>query len=306
MAKKLIRSYEFFPGISGEGIVSLVGKYSSNEILLISNATENVIIYNFAQPGLGGACQYQEQDGRTVIVLEADTSSMDEDDDLQIFVDQEFDQIDFNDAYVDPVNKLRVSNPQNLIDTDFEYGLQPSKWETLELVNNIPAFYPSQSDVSISDVVSVSSTLNSDQIIVTTSTPHGLPVGTPIDVRGLDSRTAEGKYLIGRVPSETTFAYRARGNQQATKVISGAYTVIVPGEFYTSSDLNYNRTLGITSDNGTPSTLTIQTDYVHGAAQGTNLYLTNTIASRVAQLTQSTSTKFFSGLSSKKINRSYE
>jgi hypothetical protein len=34
-------------------------------------------------------------------------------------------------AAYDPVDKLRVSTPQALIDTDFEYGTQPTKWETI-------------------------------------------------------------------------------------------------------------------------------------------------------------------------------
>jgi hypothetical protein len=39
----------------------------------------------------------------------------------------------------DAVGKFRVSNPQALIDTDFEYGLQGTKWEILELVNGYPS-----------------------------------------------------------------------------------------------------------------------------------------------------------------------
>jgi hypothetical protein len=31
----------------------------------------------------------------------------------------------------DPVGKMRVSQPQSLIDTDFEYGQQPTKWESI-------------------------------------------------------------------------------------------------------------------------------------------------------------------------------
>jgi len=47
-------------------------------------------------------------------------------------------EISFPREFIDPVTKLRVSEPSNLIDTDFEYGLQPTKWETLELINNTP------------------------------------------------------------------------------------------------------------------------------------------------------------------------
>jgi len=43
------------------------------------------------------------------------------------------------DTFIDPVSKIRVSNPSNLIDTDFEYGLQPTKWETVEIINNTPS-----------------------------------------------------------------------------------------------------------------------------------------------------------------------
>ena len=42
---------------------------------------------------------------------------------------------------VDPVQKLRVTQPQALIDTDFEYGLQPTKWEHLFLQNNRQSFF---------------------------------------------------------------------------------------------------------------------------------------------------------------------
>ena len=44
-------------------------------------------------------------------------------DELQIFIDADAQEIDFKDSFYDPVNKLRISNPENLIDTDFEYGL---------------------------------------------------------------------------------------------------------------------------------------------------------------------------------------
>ena len=44
--------------------------------------------------------------------------------------------------YSDPVDKMRVSNPQSLIDTDFEYSLQPTKMGKLsQLQANIPGIY---------------------------------------------------------------------------------------------------------------------------------------------------------------------
>ena len=44
-------------------------------------------------------------------------------------------------TYRDPVDKLRVSNPEALMDTDFEYSLQSTKWESVEVQNNIPGIF---------------------------------------------------------------------------------------------------------------------------------------------------------------------
>jgi len=57
--------------------------------------------------------------------------------------------VEFDDKFVDATDKLRVTTPQSLIDTDFEYGLQSTKWETLELVKNIPTFYSRNGDTSL-------------------------------------------------------------------------------------------------------------------------------------------------------------
>ena len=44
-------------------------------------------------------------------------------------------------TFKDPVDKLRVSTPQALMDTDFEYSLQSTKWESVQVQNNIPGIY---------------------------------------------------------------------------------------------------------------------------------------------------------------------
>ena len=108
---------------------------------MITNVTDGIIIYNFADPTKGGSVSFDSANDQTTITLEHDTTSMSDSDELQIFVDIPEDKVEFGETFTDPVSKLRVSNPENLIDTDFEYGLQPTKWETLELVNNIPSAY---------------------------------------------------------------------------------------------------------------------------------------------------------------------
>jgi len=88
------------------------------------------------------------------------------------------------DTFIDPVSKIRVSQPSNLIDTDFEYGLQPTKWETVELINNTPAFFSKGGDTTISDITGIVTNAGTREITVTTAFAHNLAVGIPIRVAG--------------------------------------------------------------------------------------------------------------------------
>ena len=243
-------------------------------------SSDNEIIYNFADSTMGGSTYYNSTLDETTLTFKKSTAHLDPLDDLQIFIDIQEDKVDFSETFTDPVSKLRVSNPQNLIDTDFEYGLQPTKWETIELVNNVPSFFADTSNYSISDVSSVTTLTGSENITVTTGSDHGLTVGSPIDVQGLTSRTAEGKYLVTSVISTTQFVYKAKSAQVSNATINGSYTVITPGEFYSGSDINIKPEIGVETDGSNPSTLNIETDYHHGFAKGSSVYLTNTIGSK--------------------------
>lgn len=78
--KKLITVYAFNPTAK---TITLTG-YDSIDIrglLLITNVTDNIVIYNFADPAKGGTTS------ENIITLTYDTSSMDAGDDLQIFYD---------------------------------------------------------------------------------------------------------------------------------------------------------------------------------------------------------------------------
>jgi hypothetical protein len=192
-------------------------------------------------------------------------------------------------TYIDPVSKIRVSTPENLIDTDFEYGLQGTKWETVELVNNIPSFYVSDSDNPLSDIISVNAALGSEIISVNTQGPHGLLVGSPIDVRGLSSRTAEGKFLIKSVTSPTTFTFVANGTQTFNGNIGSVYTTITPGNFYSGSQIPFRTDSGITTDAGSPCEITVSTPVEHGHVLGTNVYMVNTFGTKEVRIAANTS-----------------
>ena len=286
MAKKLVYNSTFTPGAAGAGTIAITGNYPLKVFQLVTNVTDGIIIFNFADPANGGTVSYNSVTNQTTLTLEHDTSSMDATDELQIFIDKQEQKVDFSETFTDPVSKLRVSNPQNLIDTDFEYGLQPTKWETVELVNNVPSFFASNTTYSIADVVSVTTLENSDNITVTTLNPHGLTVGAPIDVQGLTSRTAEGKFLVTSVVSDTIFVYKGKTVQDRTGPINGSYTVITPGEFYSASDIQFNPVGGIETDGATKSSVKIETDYHHGFGRGSSLYFSNTIGTKKFTITQ--------------------
>ena len=199
-------------------------------------------------------------------------------------------EITFPKEFVDPVTKLRVSNPENLIDTDFEYGLQPTKWETLELINNIPSFFSKSGDTTIPNITSISSIQGSREITVTTGLDHGLAVGTPINVSGTRALTADGSYIINSVPTARTFTYLAKENQFFTQSIEDLYTAIITGEFFQGSQIKISDSDGLVTDGENPSTLTVKTESPHGFGPNTPFYFLN-LNSTISQEFDSTNTE---------------
>ena len=136
MAKRLIKTFTFD---AAAGTITFRGKFNLKTFLLVTNVTDNIIIYNFSDPTKGGTTDFVSPN--TTLILDYDTSLMSDTDNLQIFVDIENTIIEPVQPMQDAVERMRVSNPQALIDTDFEYSLQPTKWETLQTQNNIPSVY---------------------------------------------------------------------------------------------------------------------------------------------------------------------
>jgi hypothetical protein len=191
-------------------------------------------------------------------------------------------EISFPKEFIDPVTKLRVSTPENLIDTDFEYGLQPTKWETVELINNTPSFFSKSGDTTIPDIVAITTNAGTREITVVTGLPHGLAVGIPINVTGTKSITADGSYIINSIPNTTTFTYLCKDNQPGTSSIEDLYSSIITGEFFQGSQLRISDDAGITTDGEAISTLTVTTDSTHGFGVNTPFYFLN-LNSTIAQ-----------------------
>ena len=216
-------------------------------LILITDITANKVIYNFSDPSLGYVTfdTGVGLDGNdyTSIVLKYNTAALSSDDEIQITLDEYEEQIVPSEEMQDAVGKLKTSNPQALIDTDFEYGPQNSKWESLSLVNNRPAtFGYNYQSLAISNITT--STAGSRAITVavttqsatltaasgnastyvatyTTSAAHNFSVGqyvttTGASVSGFNVTAAQ----IIAIPSSTTF--------QIQNVTSGAATMTTP------------------------------------------------------------------------------
>jgi len=200
-------------------------------------------------------------------------------------------EIQFPKEFIDPVTKLRVSTPANLIDTDFEYGLQPTKWETIELINNTPSFFSKSGDTTIPNIISINTIQGSREVTVTTGLDHGLSVGIPINVNGTKSITADGAYIINSVPTARTFTFLAKENQFSTAAIEDLYTSIVTGEFFQGSQIRIADSHGLVTDAATPvSTLTVTTESPHGFGVNTPFYFLN-LNSTISQEFDSTNTE---------------
>ena len=102
MAKKQIRDYIFSPGISGVGTLKLLGKYDTEQLLLITNTSKNEVLYNFADTvrqvivtfGQTGSDpdfpnEIMRTNGVTTITFMYDTTAYASSDAIQIFVEQD-------------------------------------------------------------------------------------------------------------------------------------------------------------------------------------------------------------------------
>jgi hypothetical protein len=275
MAKKLLHHYTFTPGTN---TIVIDGIFARERFLLITNTQSEQQVYVFNDGYTGFAnITFDYPNEQTTVVLDYDCSGMSSTDKLQIFVEQDYQTIEPSATFTDPVSKLRVSQPENLIDTDFEYGLQSTKWETLELTKNIPTFYSRDGDQPI-PLTSMQSSEESNIITVVTSEPHGLQRGSPIIVIGSASSTTDGGFLVASATNTTTFTYRSKAIQSAPATVLDTYTQLFSGSIYSGTEFKLQDLSGITTDSANPSTLTVSTVYPTRFTNGTSMGMSNTAA----------------------------
>jgi hypothetical protein len=240
------------------------------QLLLITNTTTGTVIYNFSDPNLGGtvtnAVSTTTGQETTTIVLAYNTASMSSTDKIAVMVEESYQEIIPAETYMDPVSKQRVSTPQSLIDTDFEYGTQPTKWESLNTLNNRPsAFYDVTNPLVITNI-----TASGRVVTVSTTTPPA--VGTPIFVQGtLDIANADGWWIVDTVSAGTSFTYNTT-NAPATSLYDQYKSYIWAGTFFTGAAIP----AGTTAFTYSGTTITGTTTYAHGLRVGDGIYVTGT------------------------------
>ena len=184
--------------------------------------------------------------------------------------------ITLDQSYFDPVQKLRVSQPESLIDTDFEYGTQFTKWENLALTNNRPFAYPSSNQIP--NISEINFPINAKVVtVITGTTPHGLVAGSPISVQDTFLSIANGNFVIDSV-TLTTFTYTARSvniDSSITSIKDPNKTAIYLGEPFTSSRI------GLAPESMTASgkQITVETSVPHGLSLGSEIAVTGATAS---------------------------
>ena len=231
---------------------SAVPNFTSNRLMVVVNQTQNKIIYAESVDGLGGTW---DPNGKT-LTLNFDTTTQGANDQLQVIYDTPSMAIVPQEQYFDPVNKSRVSQPQSLIDTDFEYGLQSTKWEFVQLVNNKPTvFYDPTAPFVIPNAIWSLSANGSRQVTLTAqpvfqgfqdrSTPSAnLTYGAanypvPIYIQDATDYNANGFYFASyyTIGNGYTSAYNftVKNPIAAGTIYDSSKTLAFPCNFYSGS-----------------------------------------------------------------------
>ena len=179
--------------------------------------------------------------------------------------------VDHSPSAKDPVNRIRVSQPQALIDTDFEYGPQPTKWESISLQNNRASmYYIPQQPLAITAVTGAGTTT-----VSVTGTGFNLTVGQPIYIQNCLDPNANGWWYVASTTSTTGFTYTTTNAVASGNQYNPAISYLYAGYFYTSSGVN----LGANAFTNTGTTVTCTTTYPHDFVAGSLIYVVGTTAS---------------------------
>jgi hypothetical protein len=172
-----------------------------------------------------------------------------------------------------------MSTPQSLIDTDFEYGTQPTKWESIGLQNNRQSVYyiAQQPVLGITSIAGDGSTAT---LTILTNNTTNVGVGNTIFIQNSNSATANGWWYITAVSVNTSITVQiANGTSvPSANQFNAALTYVYLGYFYSNCGIQVATGSGAAFTNST-TTVTGTTVNPHGLSAGSYIYVVGTTAS---------------------------
>jgi hypothetical protein len=276
MARKVIldQYYTFTPSTKTIVIPRAVPK---ERLMLITDVTTNQVIFNFSDPNLTSTSHTiaTSADGyttSTTVVLAYNTTGLSATDKLQIVIDEYDEKFSPSESYTDPINKLRVSTPQSLIDTDYEYSIQTTKWEQLGMINNQPfAYYTTDKNLNVTNVTATTSSRTYVANVTTSTAPA---VGSPIVMLDSLFAGADGLYIVDSntvVNGANTFSYTGKYAFTGTtgSIFNSGVTVSYQGQVFS------NAAISIASASvATGNLVTVITSQAHNLSPGNEIAFT--------------------------------
>jgi len=174
----------------------------------------------------------------------------------------------------DAVDKIRVSTPQSLIDTDFEYGQQGTKWESVSMQQNRASlYYLLNAALPVSSITG--NNTPSNQLTVAFSSNVNLPNGSPIFIQGTLDPNANGwgQVIAGGGASTSSVTVNMAQAITTSTCYNATSTYVYLGYLY--SGYGYNLT-GTSAFTFVGSTVTGTTTHPHGLSAGSLIYITGT------------------------------
>lgn len=248
----------------------------AERLILITNVTKNIVIYNFSDPSLRGTVSASvdaNMNEITTVLLNYNTAAMSSTDKISVLVDEYEEKFAPGETYMDPTNKLRVSQPQALIDTDFEYGPQTTKWENLGLINQRPFSYASPAPIP--NVSAITMNNNSRIVTVTLSSGTAPANGTSISVYDTYLSIANGNFTVESGGGTSTFTYtgRAVNSSTVTSILDLNKTVIYSGLVYTGAQIGSAPTMSYAGQ-----AISVTTTVPHGLSIGNEVNIIGSTA----------------------------
>jgi len=287
MGRRKEERYRFYPA---DQEVKIPDNIKQHDILMIVNANDGIIIANQLDPGKGFTCSHTptpvtddadfiySTDGYTTITLEYDTTGMSSTDELTVYIDDERHGLKVRpyNFGTDAIERMRVANPQSLIDADFEYGLQNTKWQSIGLNRNIPSFYEFAGQPLVAS--EISSGGESPYSTITVTVASGAPsVGTPVSVNGVTNELAEGLFVVITSNDSTSFTYQARGNIASGSIYT-SYSLVKEGGIFAGAALPMTG-INSTSVGGASTTyMTVNFSSNHGLIPGSPITVVDSAA----------------------------